>query len=134
MGRLRERLSVGPATLGAMAVVVAVALGAVALGSGTGVAPGAVIDGWAIGAPATCNDGDPVRPCAALLPLARSRLDTRDPGHAPVVASELRQERVNARTFILYIAVFKLADGSLKAIGVGYPGVSTTPGTLDYGP
>ncbi|HEX8026489.1 MAG TPA: hypothetical protein VF484_09800 [Candidatus Limnocylindrales bacterium] len=120
--------------LGALAVVVLIAAAAVLLGSGTGVGAGSVIDGWTIGAAATCSDGDPERPCSALLPVARTRLDVRDPGHLPVVTSELRNEQVNARSSILYIAVFKLADGSLKAIGVWYPGVSTTPGTLDYGP
>jgi hypothetical protein len=34
----------------------------------------------------------------------------------------------------LYVAVFRLVDGSSMAIGVGYPGVGTTPVTIDYGP
>ncbi len=32
------------------------------------------------------------------------------------------------------VARFELADGSVKAIGVGYPGISKTPVAVDYGP
>jgi hypothetical protein len=32
------------------------------------------------------------------------------------------------------VAVIWLADGSLHAIGVGTPGVSTEPMTFDFGP
>ncbi len=32
------------------------------------------------------------------------------------------------------VARFELADGGVKAIGVGFPGVSTTPMAFDYGP
>lgn len=128
------RRSIGLGALGLAAIAVAVVVAGFAFASGTGAVEGSVIDGWRIGSAFTCVDSDPDRRCSALLPVARSRLDERDPGHLPVVASELRNEQVHARTSILYIAVFKLADGSLKAIGVWYPGVSIQPGTLDYGP
>jgi len=108
------------------------------LGSRTGrVSDGSTIDGWKLGGPVIgCTDADPQRPCSALLPLARARLDQRDPGHAAVVASELRtQDDISViRTSVMYVGVFTLADGSHRAIGVLYPGVSTTPMTFDYGP
>jgi hypothetical protein len=52
------------------------------------------------------------------------------------VASELRLQNDLSvvRTNIMFVAVFTLADGSHKAIGVLYPGVSTQPMTFDYGP
>ena len=31
------------------------------------------------------------------------------------------------------VAVFRLADGSIRAIGVGTPGIATEPITFDYG-
>jgi len=80
-----------------------------------------------------CIENDPQRPCSALIPLAKIALDRRDPGHFPIVASELRALPIT-RSSVFYAAVFRLADGSTRAIGVGYPGVSTTPMTIDYGP
>jgi hypothetical protein len=51
------------------------------------------------------------------------------------VSAELRtQESDTPRTNIMFVAVFTLADGSHKAVGVLYPGVSTQPMTFDYGP
>jgi hypothetical protein len=104
---------------------------------------GSIVDGWGIGAPYTCGantDPDPECPCAALLPLAGHALDRRDPGHAPVVEAQLHEEGPDAagspviRSSPFLVAVFRLADGSTRAIGVGYPGVSTEPMALDYGP
>jgi hypothetical protein len=99
-----------------------------------------VIDGWGIGEPFSCTDADPQRPCSVLLPLAQQALDNRDPFHPKVVAGRLYEEgpdsngnRVTRSTPFL-VAVFELADGSARAIGVGYPGVSTTPMTLPFGP
>ena len=113
------------------------AMAAVLIGCGTStVADGSTIDGWSVGAAYTCIDTDPERPCSALLPFAQKRLDQRDPGHLPVVASELRLQGPNhpTHTGTLYIAVFTLADGSHKAIAVTYPEVATYLWTMDYGP
>jgi hypothetical protein len=99
-----------------------------------------VVDGWGIGASYICGDSDSERPCSVLLPLAQARLDQRDGGHPAVVSAELHVEgpqangEVPIRTSALFVAVFKLSDGSTRAIGVGYPGVATTPMTFDYGP
>jgi hypothetical protein len=100
------------------------------------VTEGSTIDGWSVGAPYSCTDADPQRPCSAMLPFAQKRLDQRDPGHAPVVASELRSQGPNhpTHTGTFYIAVFTLADGSHKAIAVTYPEVATYLWTQDYGP
>jgi len=97
---------------------------------------GSVIDGWKLGDIVHCVETDPQRPCSAMLPFAQKRLDQRDPGHAPVVASELRrQDDISVvRTSVMYVGVFTLADGEHKAIGVIYPGVATDLMALDYGP
>ena len=96
---------------------------------------GSVVDGWGIGAPYACTDLDPERPCSALIPFAGQVFDRRDPGHVPVVWAQLHEEEpIVSRTSPLFIAVFQLADGSIRAIGVGYPGIATEPMALDSGP
>ena len=118
-------------------LIAAIAVAAAAMGCGTSPATeGSTIDGWSVGAAYTCIDADLERPCSALLPFAQKRLDQRDLGHLPVVASELRSEGPNhpTHTGLLYIAVFTLADGSHKAIAVTYPEVATYLWTQDYGP
>lgn len=121
-----------------IAAIAVAAVAGVAMGCGTGtvVADGSVIDGWTLGASYACTDIDPQRPCSAMLPFAQRRLDRRDPGHLPVVASELRSEGPNhpTHTGLRYIAVFTLSDGSRKAIAVMYPEVATYLWTIDYGP
>jgi hypothetical protein len=101
-----------------------------------------VVDGWAIGPERSCET---TAKCPALLDTARVGLDRRDPGHPAVVSVTLHTE---GATFaangdrILHtrsgsccsVARFELADGSVKAIGVGYPGVSQLPMAIDYGP
>jgi hypothetical protein len=118
--------------------ITAIALAAVvtACGASTSVTNGSVIDGWTLGDAYLCVDTDPERPCSALLPFARARLDQRDPGHSLVVASELRLEGNQnvVRSGVLYVGVFTLADGEHKAIAVTYPGVATYLWTEDYGP
>lgn len=117
--------------------IAVMALAVVLLGCGTSpVTEGSTIDGWSVGAAYTCIDTDPERPCSALLPFAQKRLDQRDPGHLPVIASELRWQGPDhpTHTGLFYIAVFTLADGSHKAIAVTYPEVATYLWTQDYGP
>lgn len=101
-----------------------------------------VIDGWPVGPEVSCFDVD----CDLLLGLARDHLDRRDPGHAVVVRTTLHREGapVNPATGeqILRtrsggspsIAVFELADGTVTAIGVGYPGISREPMVFEWGP
>jgi hypothetical protein len=117
----------------------AIVLAGCALANGSGNV-GTVVDGWGIGPQFTCPFVDPDRPCAALLPLAVSALDRRNPAHAAIVSSQLHEEGPDAsgnlviRSTPFEVAVFQLADGSVSAIGVGYPGVATEPMALDYGP
>jgi hypothetical protein len=122
------------------------ALGLAVVGGGTRAQVSAsgkltgVIDGWGIGDPFTCTDADPDRPCSVLLPLAQQALDNRDPLHPTVVGSRVYTEGPDAsgnlvtRSTPFLVAVFQLSDGSAPAIGVDYPGVSTTPMTLPFGP
>ena len=35
---------------------------------------------------------------------------------------------------LAFVAAYTLADDSVRAIGVGWPGVATYPYTIDYGP
>jgi hypothetical protein len=99
-----------------------------------------VIDGWPVGSEISCADVD----CELLLGLGRDHLDRRDPGHAVVVRATLHREGTLVEIDpasggqILRtrsggapsIAVFELADGTLTAIGVGYPGISREPVVL----
>jgi hypothetical protein len=126
--------------LAALAALASLALvWAVAVSSGPTADP--VVDGWPVGDAFTCSNPE----CEALLPVAQAQLDTRDPGHAPVVHATLHHEGVYADAsghLILsvrsggccQVARFELADGTIRAIGVGYPGISQEPMAFDYGP
>jgi hypothetical protein len=116
-----------------------------ACGLVTSPADGSVIDGWLVGPPARCEDRvirtennvevDRGR-CADLVAAAAKALDDRDPGHAAVAAMRLHERRWPANTCcgLQYVAVYTLVDGSVKAIGVGWPGVATYPYTIPFGP
>ena len=80
-----------------------------------------------------------------FLALARAGLDARDPGHPAVVTSTLHVEGatvdangnriIYGRSGALYAVVrFELADGSIRAIGVGAAGPDPTVRAFDYGP
>ena len=86
------------------------------------------IDGWSVGEPVACAETTPG--CNVLIPLAIEGLDDRDPGHAPIVTTTLYREGLypnNQGTLVqifrsstaMWVAVFELADGSRRAIGVG---------------
>jgi hypothetical protein len=101
-----------------------------------------VIDGWPVGAALPCT---PEQKCQELLAAASAGLDRRNPGHADVVEGTLHAEgrTVNAsgETILITrsgsccsVALFTLTDGTVRAIGVGYPGISTTPMAIDFGP
>jgi hypothetical protein len=101
-----------------------------------------VVDTWPVGPEVACT---PDRHCPALLVTARIGFDHRDPGHPAVVRVVLHEEGTtvnNKGERILVtrsgsccvVARFELADGSVAAIGVGYPGVSKIPMAFDEGP
>jgi hypothetical protein len=101
-----------------------------------------VIDGWPIGGPLLCA---PDQKCQELLATASVRLDGRDPNHAPVVEVRLHVEGTTVDSQgkriltkrsgnCCSVARFRLTDGSLKAIGVGYLGISQAAVAIDYGP
>jgi hypothetical protein len=129
---------------------VAIAIGAlVVLLAGCGAVrsisgDGNVIDGWLVGPLTTCQDrvvtADNVEVargrCVDLVAASAKALDDRDPGHPAVVGMQLHERRwpPNTAGGLQYVAVYTLADGSVRAIGVGWPGVATTPYTIDYGP
>lgn len=105
--------------------------------------PTKVVDGWPVGEPFECRivDGD----CWFYEAIASTALDHRDPGHAPIVSVSLhrqaayRHENGEFRNPICLsgcdtVVLFKLVDGSFKAIGAGSIGVSQEVTTRDYGP
>lgn len=105
--------------------------------------PVAVVDGWPIGRERPCAIGD--ARCTDLMPVAINGFDRRDPGHAPIVRATLHDEgtMIDAQgNHILMtrsgaccsVALFELSDGSVRAIGVGYPGVSDIPVAIETGP
>jgi hypothetical protein len=125
-------------------MVVLIAVAAAALAGCASPVSGGTIDGWLVGPETTCTDwsvtADGVvvdrASCAELLAAADRAFDVREPGHAPVVSTELHERRwpPGSCCGLRYVQVFRLADGSVRAIGVGWPGVSTTPYTIDFGP
>jgi hypothetical protein len=102
-----------------------------------------IVDGWPIGGPFACDDA---ARCQALGTVAREGLDQYYAGHAEIVEFGLYSEgsRVDPETGkrILVkrsidcceVALFRLADGTEHALGVGYPGFSTTPMAIPGGP
>ena len=96
-----------------------------------------VVDGWPIGNEVNCSLE---QRCDELLTAARTGLASRNPGHAEVVKQTLHEEGTHGNVLTTrsggccWVARFRLADGSVRAIGVGYPGISTEPATVDYGP
>lgn len=133
------RHTASSAVTGLLTLVLA---GAACLAACVPAPPATIIDGWAVGEAKVCPAGD--ERCFALLPEASRGLDRRDPGHPPVVRATLHEEgayRSPGGSILLPIrsgdccdvAVFELADGTTRAIGVGYPGISQVPMAIDYG-
>jgi len=103
--------------------------------------PDLVVDGWPIGERLECSSLD----CATYLQVASAGLDRRDAGHAQIVESALHDqgtyELEDGSMYVAVcsgscplVAVFKLADGATRAIGVGTPGVSAEVRASDWGP
>ena len=98
-----------------------------------------VIDSWPIGAPTSdCVRGS----CEVMIDAAGARLDIRDRGPADVVKVTIHEigRFVNAQGQVVLttssggpprVVVFELADGTRRAIGVGYPGISEDPVAMD---
>jgi hypothetical protein len=94
-------------------------------------------DGWTVGALEACpppnvpmfDDYPAAWDCDASLAVwltaAREGFDRRDPDHPPVVQSALHHYAGNAKFLsnCCLVAVFELADGSKRAIGVAHLGV-----------
>lgn len=108
-------------------------------------------DGWTIGDVDTCPEPDydivagESRPAAWDCDATRSRwlafaeaaFDRRDPGHAQILRASIHWDGSNARYLCdpFEIALFELADGSRRAIGVGHFCMERAAVlTHDYGP
>lgn len=102
-----------------------------------------VVDGWPIGVPLACED---VARCQILGQVAREGLDQYYAGHAEIAEFGLHSEGmtvdpetgdkilVTRSGACCEVALFRLADGTEHALGVGYPGISTTPMAFPDGP
>jgi len=96
-----------------------------------------VIDTWPVGGPVTCEER-----CLPAIEAATDALAAREPGHPAIARVTLhafgRQVDAEGRILIQmtsgsrWVAVFELEDDSVRAIGVGYPGVSREPIAMDY--
>jgi hypothetical protein len=115
----------------------------------------ATYDGWRVGALETCplyptlpsppstelSNSECEANLAAWLGVGRDGFDRRDPNHAPIVRATLHD--LDTSTFhsarCCEVAVFELADGSIRAIGINLvvfpPGHgSYANNVIDYGP
>jgi len=120
------------------AILVGLALAAVIFSCG-GLVSDPKIDTWPIGAPTTdCLR----RSCEEMIDAARTRIDIRNRGHADVVTVTIHElgKVVDAQGQIVLttrsggpprVVVFELADGTRRAIGVAYPGISKDPIAMD---
>ena len=100
-----------------------------------------MVDGWPVGDATAC----PRPECATILEVAAAGFDRRDPGHAPVVDASVHafgtvigdDGRPVGMMFsggTPFVVLFRLADGSRRAIGVKRPGIQPDPIALDWGP
>ena len=96
-------------------------------------AEGQVIDGWPIGPRADCS----TTACQEHLREAADALARRDGPHPQIVDVSLYQEGAGAAartTRCCGVAVFTLADSTMRAIGVGKNIAGDLIVTVDYGP
>ena len=140
MGTLHVGLHSRAALIGLIAILAAACGGLGPTSSGD-----RVIDGWLVGPATTCQDRvirdehnvEVARGrCEELVAAAMTALDHRDPGHPTVMSMQLhlRLSPPNTIGGLHFVAVYALADASVRAIGVGWPEVATYPFTIDYGP
>jgi len=96
-----------------------------------------VIDTFPVGSLADCRER-----CLPAIAVATDAFDALAPGHPAIVKVTLHDlgREVNAAGEVIlqlrsggpmWVAVFELEDGSVRAIGVGYPGVSREPVAFD---
>lgn len=119
--------------------MIRVALLVVGFTSGCMLSPiGPTVDGWAIGDPVDCTRHEE---CDEFITAAINAFDRRDPGHRPIAEVRLHDQGRPGAPILhtcsggcAVVAVFRLVDGSVRAIGVATPGIETTPMTFDYGP
>lgn len=119
------------------------ALGALVVGAvlgGCGLQPSRVVDTWPVGDPLACVPEDR---CPELVAAGLAGLAARD-GELAVVATWLHHEaaRVDPVTgdqilstrsgSCCDVLLVRLADGSERAIGVGFPGISQEPVVFDW--
>jgi hypothetical protein len=94
------------------------------------------IDGWSVGDASPCTRGPEL--CDLLLATALEGFNERNPLHPPVVDAAFHAEglyrdshgnleRVYRSGGTISVVVFRLADGSYRAIGVGWAGVGHPP-------
>ena len=126
-------------------LLVGVAMAALSAGCGLLVPSGAdpVIDTWPVGPAYDCPDA--VR-CEEQIAAGLAGLTTRNPGHAAVVDARLHVEGayvdpVSGNRVLMTrsggccrVLVVELADGTTRAIGVGYPGISREAVAIPWGP
>jgi hypothetical protein len=105
--------------------------------------PDPVVDGWPVGDPVACET---LPACGELTRVAALGFDQRDPGHSPIARATLHHEgtTVDPATgdkvlhmrsgSCCWVMRFELVDGTVRAIGVGYPGVSREAIAVDFGP
>jgi hypothetical protein len=118
------------------AVALALAIsGCLALG------PDSVVDGWPIGAEFRCS----VARCERYIEVAAAELARRDPGHAAIVAATLHDlgttigDDGQEETLVFSggppsVVVFRLADATIRAVGVKMLLNGPEIGTTDWGP
>jgi hypothetical protein len=103
--------------------------------------PVALVDGWPVGAVYGCSEPR----CEPYIRVAVDGLDGRDAGHAPIIGATLHELGLMVGTdgrpvSLAYsggqpsVVLFQLADGSVRAIGVKYHGVSRQASAVDWGP
>ena len=102
-----------------------------------------VIDGWRVGPVLDCGPDDR---CPELLGAVRAAYDERYPGHPAIEGLALHREGVDVDPVTgdtilrtrsggpVHVAVFELADGTVRALGVGFPGISREPVVVDQEP
>jgi hypothetical protein len=93
-----------------------------------------VVDTWPVGRQLPCDEA---HRCSELTIAGLGGLDSRDPGHPPVVSTSLHEEgrlrdaegkpvSVGRSGGPFGVLVVILRDGSTHAIGVGYTGAGQT--------
>ena len=114
---------------------------AVALGGCTLLPQTNIVNGWSVGPVLACGD----QRCRDEIPVARAALDEYYPNHPELIALEIHEEggyRDALGNIVLAtrsggcceVALFRFADGSVWAIGVGYVGVNDFPSAVPEAP